>query len=297
MVVNRSSVGSFSIISGTPFACLEELRAQGVKSTSRITGVSSINGTGSVGDIYVMYYNGPSEGIGVVNWWTFDQSHTDGMAALPKTYDMQNLKEGLLAGGASNNYTGVDGVLSGALWFSGVANSTQYVTLDADSRTLSNEGTISVWIRTPVGDLEQTIYEEVISGALAYEDSDSECYVRLFLKDIESHAMFAYKNYGVTYSVSGARVSINTWTHLAVTSNGHVTTLYVNGNSGASFSGTNAGQWTNDLITSGVNSRFIGTFWVSGTQGAYYNGAIDNLRIYDRCLTANEVRQLVAAKL
>ena len=71
----------------------------------------------------------------------------------------------------------------------------------------------------------------------------------------------------------------NTWTHLTVTYNGSTLTLYRNGVAVANSN------------VSGTLSPTTGTLQIGGSQfGEYFKGLIDEVRIYNRALTATEIQ-------
>ena len=76
-----------------------------------------------------------------------------------------------------------------------------------------------------------------------------------------------------------AQVAVNTWTHLAATYDGTVLALYVNGTQAATLVASGA-------MNSGTGSLRIGgnTIW-----GEYFNGLIDEVRVYNRALSAAEI--------
>jgi hypothetical protein len=92
-----------------------------------------------------------------------------------------------------------------------------------------------------------------------------------------------YGNTGYDFDpLNGTAIYINTWTHVAVTFANNTITLYVNGIKG--------GTSTVTLNTTG-NSNFIGRSNHTDSYN-YFNGKIDEVRIYSRALTASEVLNL-----
>ena len=77
-----------------------------------------------------------------------------------------------------------------------------------------------------------------------------------------------------------AQLAANTWTHLAATYDGTVIALYVNGTQAATVLASGS-------IISATGSLRIGgnTIW-----GEYFNGLIDEVRVYNRALTAGEIQ-------
>jgi hypothetical protein len=73
------------------------------------------------------------------------------------------------------------------------------------------------------------------------------------------------------------------WTHLAATYDGRILRVYVNGTQVGSIttSGGNLGTSTGALRIGG------NTIW-----GEFFNGTIDDVRIYNRALSAAEINNL-----
>ena len=73
---------------------------------------------------------------------------------------------------------------------------------------------------------------------------------------------------------------VNRWSHLAVTFDGRRLWLYVNGTHVSSRAATGSILRTHDPL------------WIGGNHpyGEYFQGLIDEVRVYDRVLTASEVR-------
>ena len=81
-------------------------------------------------------------------------------------------------------------------------------------------------------------------------------------------------------STSNGSVPLNTWTHIAISSNAGSVTVYVNGVSDLTFSTT-------------YNISSSGTFFgYASTGNQYYNGSIDNVRIFNKALSSSEVTTL-----
>jgi chitodextrinase len=87
---------------------------------------------------------------------------------------------------------------------------------------------------------------------------------------------------GIRNLCSTAAVSDNAWHHVAGTWNGATMQLYIDGalNTSMAESGTPAN--VNDTTTIGRNQSF----------GEYFNGKLDDLRIYNRALTGSEIQSL-----
>ena len=80
---------------------------------------------------------------------------------------------------------------------------------------------------------------------------------------------------------SNANIPANTWTHVAIVYNdaANSTVIYVNGTAVASKYETGSLQVNNEPVRIGLNPL-----------NAYFDGEIDELRIYERALTAAEIQ-------
>lgn len=87
-------------------------------------------------------------------------------------------------------------------------------------------------------------------------------------------------SYNLTY---GTGLSLNTWYHVAATDNGSIVKLYVNGNEVASS--TSVASTTNGTINAAIGA------WPGAGVNTYINGKIPSVKLYNRALSAEEVRQ------
>jgi len=92
-----------------------------------------------------------------------------------------------------------------------------------------------------------------------------------------------FQDYDNQVSIRGSALSLSTWMHVAVTSDGGELKIYVNG---VEVNSTTAGSSaiTFDHFTAGCGSN--------GTSGDNWNGAIDEFGVWQRALSADEVTQL-----
>jgi hypothetical protein len=77
-----------------------------------------------------------------------------------------------------------------------------------------------------------------------------------------------------------ARLPANTWTHLAATYDGAAQRLYVNGNQVSTRAQTGLVSVSNGVLRLGGNGAF----------GEYFQGRIDEVRLYSRALTVDQIR-------
>jgi hypothetical protein len=99
------------------------------------------------------------------------------------------------------------------------------------------------------------------------------------------NGMIHFANYNKAIDFNNAIASINIWKHLVVTSDGSTAKYYLNG------SLVNTLQLNNDnSVNNNASDMYIG----ADTHGAveYYSGKLDEIRIYNRVLSENEIQQL-----
>jgi hypothetical protein len=186
--------------------------------------------------------------------------------------------------GALRGATRVPGKVGTALSFDGVDD---WVTvLDGAAGTpldLTNGMTLEAWVRpgTMTG-WETVIMKERGAGNLSYA---------LYAMDGGASGSVAPSG---TIRVGNAdrtvvgttQLPAATWTHLATTYDGITQRLYVNGTQVASRPQTGNMTVGNQALRVGGNGSFAGEF---------YNGLIDNVRVYNRALSEAEIDAEIAA--
>lgn len=175
------------------------------------------------------------------------------------------------------------GTISGAAWdttgrygsalrFDGVDD----VVSIPDSATLdlTNGMTLEAWVRPTNGTNWRTVILKEINGGLAYG----------LYANINAPAPGGYAHItGTTVSdgIGGtSQVALNTWTHLAITYDGATLRIFVNGVQ------ANSKPLTGSMIVSANPLRLGG----NAVWGEYFAGMIDDVRIYNRALTASEIQ-------
>jgi len=162
------------------------------------------------------------------------------------------------------------GRIGGALAFDGVND---WVTVnDANSLDLTTTMTLEAWVFptvTPSG--WRTIIGKEASGRLCW-------YLHAGTDNANRPAAGVYVGADrVLYGT--ATPATNTWTHLAATYDGQQQRLYVNGVQVANRAQTGASLTSTSALRIGGNGVF----------GEYFAGRIDEVRIYNRALTAGEI--------
>ena len=87
-----------------------------------------------------------------------------------------------------------------------------------------------------------------------------------------------------SYTMKPPTISIGQWSFVAVTLNGTTLTFYVN-------------NVSNSLTTAGTPNASAGTIYIGdfGNAGYHFNGSIDDVRIYNRALSAAEIKAIYDA--
>jgi len=217
---------------------------------------------------------------GLVGYWKMDDAGVDAEGEI-STDSSGNGNSGTLFGdnGVGDNGTGMNCTAGGKFGtgcdFDG---SDDYVQIpDSSSLDVDTFATVSVWIRidtTPTG--TNRIYTKISS-------SDSGIGLSI---DSSSKAVAFYKG-GISAAqivTSVTTVSLNTWYHIAATFDGNSSfKIFINGVEEDSEvqTGTNIGINT--------QSAFIGT---RETLVNFFNGQIDDVRVYRRAFTSAEISAL-----
>jgi chitodextrinase len=184
---------------------------------------------------------------------------------------------------------GNNGTISGATWttagkygsalsFNGT--SSRVVINDSASLHLSSGMTLEAWVSPTTA---PTTWQDVI-----YKQND------IYFLEAGSSISKNPPAVGATFSSHGdqfmaglSSLPAKTWTHLAATYDGATLLLYVNGVQVASRS-------MSDTLTSSTNALQIGG---DAAFGQYFNGIIDEVRIYNRALAPAEIQSDMAAPI
>ena len=184
--------------------------------------------------------------------------------------------------GNSNNGTisgasWTDGKLDTALQFDGTDDHVSIA--DSPSLNPTNEITIETWVR--LGSLPQAGWNKIVAKPYIRRAHPWQQYA-LTLHD--NQFVFELNAGGTKEGVTGTEIlTPNTWYHVAGTYDGSEMRIYVNGelNGTLSKSGAIAVYPTDVHIGAGI---------YSDAQTEYINGIIDEVRILDRALSAEEIK-------
>jgi hypothetical protein len=172
--------------------------------------------------------------------------------------------------------------------FNGTNN---YIVLDTASQLLSSTGSISVWCKktansatgsgfmyNPVFLAKNTrdLYSSYIEGAALYASTNSNKFFTITTSSTPTEK----------YTSSTTTASNGTWYHLVMTWNDVSLKLYINGVQEGS---TVAKNFTSTFST--TKKAILGATQ-DATNNRFFNGVIDDLAIYNRVLTAQDITDL-----
>ena len=225
---------------------------------------------------------------GLVGLWSFD-----GNDVTDKVYDRSSQgNHGGFLGGATSSAK-VLGTLGQALTFDGIDD---YIDLGTGSRSVLNgsrTATVAFWIKTA------TTTQVVPIGT--YDGSGDEGFEIVINKGSVTDAgkinFFSFSNFFVAenyYTTSDTSVTDNNWHHIVVTWEIFAGTvpnvsLFFDGVSQALTAQSNASV---PAYTTFDQNIYIGARNNVGSPNAPFPGLLDDVRIYNRVLTAGEAKQL-----
>jgi hypothetical protein len=192
--------------------------------------------------------------------WTFDEG------AGTIAHDSAGSNHGMLF----NDPAWTTGKIGGALSFDGTDD---FVLLPTFSVS-TNDGTIALWFKTS-GDFSGNYGHQgyLISGSAAFWS-----YLTL-----EGGGNHPYRISGETdtqddYFVATAANFAGQWNHVAVSFHDKTAKTYLNGGL---------------IDTRSVTDSFLTLDRIGGLSSEFYNGKIDDVRIYDNALSQSEIRALL----
>jgi VCBS repeat-containing protein len=157
----------------------------------------------------------------------------------------------------------------GALSFDGVND---VVTIaDHSSLDLTTGMTLEAWVRPSTVSGWRTVFLKNVSGGFAYV---------LLAGDASSLPAGYVRTTGDLNATGSSGLAVNVWTHMALTYDGTTLRLYVGGAQVGSRAVTGSMVVTNGALTIGGSNLGAG----------YFQGLIDDVRIYNRALTALEIQ-------
>jgi hypothetical protein len=201
----------------------------------------------------------PNINYGLAAWWKFDEAN--GIIA----YDSAGHSDGNLVGGP----VWTSGKIGGGLSFDGIND---YVNCGSGPSNYDNI-TVSVWMKT-------STYGTLVSNC--YNSFSYGTWYALYSGGIEIGGNSSGNGYAnVTFKTSTLN---GLWHHVVYTKDGTNHTIYVDGSLDQQFISNADISWNVPF--------FIGRRSTSISYPSWFKGIIDEVRIYNRALSAEEVAQL-----
>ena len=177
--------------------------------------------------------------------------------------------------GAVSNATWVpDGRFSGALSFNG--QNASVIVADAADLDLSGAMTLEAWVKpSALGDWRTILLKERGTNGLSYA-----LYATDPNRSPSAPSVFVNTGGGDRDSWGAAALALDTWTHVAGTYDGQSLRVYVNGTLIQTVS-----VGGNILASDGALAIGGNSIW-----GEWFAGLIDEVRVYNRVLTAAEIQ-------
>jgi len=148
-------------------------------------------------------------------------------------------------------------------------------------------GSYSAWIYREGDGSFQSLYSSCRTNSNVYN-------FNIAITSDNKFALFVRENTVLCYITTTNTIAQNTWVHLAVTSDGSTSKLYINGveESVIVVSGSNNGSWLGD-VTSRVNTNIGRTERQDITD--YFDGLMEDVRLYDYPLSEQEIATIYNA--
>ena len=211
---------------------------------------------------------------GMVAWWQAEGNALDSVGTNNGTWN------------GTSGYT--NGEVNQAFNFNGDAGASYVLVPDAPALRFTNAMTVEAWVnlKTFMGANAREIvskfggpYFNQASYTFSIDPATQEAYF----------IVIAYAGGTSTTVYSSTTIPPNQWVHLAGTYDGSTVNIYVNGQ----LSGTT--PWTQGIFP-GDNPLVIGCTLQDGSvPTSFFNGQIDEVSLYNRALSSNEIAAIYLA--
>lgn len=182
--------------------------------------------------------------------------------------------------------TGFDGTTNGAYYFSNRATMRYDSTLAIVSQLYNAQGSVSLWVSVPNNfDVYATQGGSVIFNISGDWGTNEGIAISIPTATKVLEAQIHVNN--IRYLINSVPATFNAYMHIVMTYDGNSFKLYVNDTLKSSMAVTGNMTYSSTYHTMGVG-------WWNAVAGYehYFTGAIDQVRVYNRALTENEVDAL-----
>jgi hypothetical protein len=271
-------------VNGTGFVATSVVRVNGANRATTFVSANQLTATVTAADIATagtlsITAFSPTPGGGLSNAQSLTVNGSAPAEGLVAAYDFNQGSGTVLAdvsgGGNNGTINGATWTASGrygsALQFNGTSN---FVSIpDSAALDLTTGMTIEAWVYPTVAPTGwRAVVAKSNSGGDVY-------YLHAGSSNNNSPATGIFSGGQERILYGGTRLTANTWVHLASTYDGTTQRLYVNGVQVASRAQTGNIQTSTGVLRIGAS------VW-----GEYFQGRIDDVRIYNRALTAAQIQ-------
>jgi hypothetical protein len=173
------------------------------------------------------------------------------------------------------------GIVDGALDFDGIDD---YVDCESTfaSVTASDTKSIMAWVKP-----DSAAEAARIITLYRRSDSSSAFALRFYGTPATWSSLYMKSATSYEWLDSGVQVGVDEWTHIALVQNGTQVDIYVNG-----ISENSVGNGAVPTLSNPPNAVLGAYMWWGHYPTGGFNGIIDDVRIYDRALSAEEIQWL-----
>lgn len=209
---------------------------------------------------------------GLVGYWTFDGVDMGSSGTIAKDRSGNGYNGTLI--GANGLPASVAGKVGQALNFDGVDDR---ISIARSITSPKNNISITAWIKRNSLTQKGVIIQKGVTNEdfdFAIDDTGQDDKLVLYMQTAGVDP--------VAYSTT--LISDTNWHHVVVVRNGSTIKFYIDGVAAGTTSGLNTADLVNSAEASSIGSYITGTF--------LFSGSLDDVRLYNRALSAGEVSQL-----
>jgi hypothetical protein len=212
---------------------------------------------------------------GLVGYWKFDEGSG--------TYATDSSGSGN-TGTLTNGPAWVDGKFGKALSFDGIDDYVQVP--QSNSLDVTAEVTVEAWVYPRAYVSSEGDNSHIVSRCAT---NGGSVYVLMTYSSTSTKAGYAV-NQMPFHHASSADLPLNTWTHLTMTYDGSSVKLYINGQFDSSYAQSGPIETTSNWLAIGCKPPASDYPPPIGRIYAFFNGMIDEVRIYNRALSQQEIQ-------